>query len=143
MGSQSDLDQGGTSRAWVRVYLGPSVGWVYAPGGNVFNIVAPGTYNIDPSTSLIEVNVAGAVTIILPSAIVPAIPAVGIPQLFVGNPITIVDVGGNAQANPITIEPFSVSETIMGLAQIQITVNFGGFSLLPNSAQKTWNSISP
>src|SRR5437899_2021620 len=134
MPSQRDLDQGGTSRAWVRVYLGPTVGWVVAPAGNSLLITAAGTYTIDPSTTLIEVQIAAAVTIILPSAINPSVPAGVLPGLFVGNPVTIVDIGGFAQANPITIQPATGAENIMGLSQIQITVNYGGFVLLPNSA---------
>jgi hypothetical protein len=58
-------------------------------------------------------------------------------------PITIVDVGGNAQSANITIQPKSISETIMGLASIQIKVNFGGYVLQPIPEQATWNSISP
>jgi hypothetical protein len=49
-------------------------------------------------------------------------------------------VGGNAAANPITINP-SAGDTIMGLASIQITSAFGGFVLTPNPTARTWNSI--
>lgn len=143
MGSQTDLDQGGTSRQWVRSYMGPSVGWQYVPLQNVLVITATGTYAIDPSVSLIEVNVAGAVTLVLPSCSNPAAGAQALPQLFAKNPITIVDVGGFAQANPITIQRNASPETIMGLTQIQITVNYGGFTLLPNPNTRTWNNISP
>jgi hypothetical protein len=143
MASQTDLDQGGTSRQWVRSYMGPSVGWQYVPLQNVLVITAVGTYTIDPSTSLIQVNVAGAVTIILPSAVTPAAGAQAQPQLFAQNPITIVDIGGHAQANPITIQRNNANESIMGLASISLSVNYGGYVLQPNSALKTWNSISP
>lgn len=143
MPSQLDLDQGGTNRNWINTYLGPSVGWVRAPLQNVLNITVAGTYQLDPSTSLVTVNVAGAVTIVLPSAIDPTVAAGAQPGLFVNNPITIVDIGNNAQAHPITIQPASGAETIMGLTQIQITVNYGGYTLAPNSALATWNSISP
>ncbi len=143
MTSQTDLDQGGTSRNWVKSYLGPSVGWVWTPEQNVLPITAAGTYSLDPSVSLVTVNVAGAVTITLPSAVTPSAGAQAQPGLFVKNPITIVDVGNNAQAHPVTIQPASGSETIMGLSSIQITVNYGGYTLAPNSALATWNSISP
>ncbi len=143
MGSQTDLDQGGTSRQWVRTYLGPSIGWVDLPGTNPFPITAPGVYTLAPDTSLVTVNVAGAVTIILPSAVNPLVPAGVQPALFAKTPVTIVDIGNNAQAHPITIQPASGSENIMGLAQIQITVNYGGYTLSPNSAQQGWTSISP
>src|SRR5712664_961586 len=143
MGSQTDLDQGGTARQWVRTYLGPSVGWVQLPGNNPFTITVAGTYTISPDTSLVTVNVVGAVIIVLPSAIDPIVPAGVQPGLFAKTPITIVDIGGNAQAHPITIQPASVSENIMGLASIQITVNYGAFTLNPNNSQRGWTNISP
>lgn len=143
MTSQLDLDQGGTSRAWILSYLGPSVGWVRAPVGNVLPITAAGTYTLDPSTSLVTVSTASLVTVVLPSAINPVIPAGAQPGLFVGNPVTIVDTGGNAGTFAITIQPASGAENIMGLSSIQITVNYGGYSLLPSSILKGWNSISP
>jgi hypothetical protein len=123
--------------------MGPSIGWLDIPGQNIQPITAAGTYTIDPSINLIEVNVAGAVTIILPSAVFPAAGAQAQPRLFAANPITIVDVGGNAASNNITIQPNNVSETVMGLTSIKIATNFGGFTLQPVSAQKTWTSISP
>lgn len=143
MGSQLDLDQGGTARQWVRTYMGPSVGWVYLPGRNPFLITAAGTYVILPDTTLIEVNVAGAVIIMLPSAIDPGVPAGVLPGDYAKKPITVVDIGGNAQINPITIKPASVAENILGLASISITVNYGGYTLNPSNAQKGWTSISP
>jgi len=123
--------------------MGPTIGWVMVPTNNILLITSAGTVLILPSTSLVEVNVAGAVILKLPSVIPPAAGAVTLPGLFANNPITIVDIGNKAQANPITIQPASGAETIMGLAQIQITVNYGGFVLQPVSAQSTWNSISP
>jgi len=51
-----------------RTYLGPRVGWIMAPLQNLQPITAAGTYTIDPSTNLIEVNIARPLTIVLPSA---------------------------------------------------------------------------
>jgi hypothetical protein len=119
------------------------VGWTWVPSSNVLPITAAGTYVLDPSTSLVTVSVAGAVIIVLPSAIDPSVPAGVQPGLFANNPITIVDIGGNATAHPITIQPASGSENIMNLPSISLSVNYGGYSLLPNSALKGWNSISP
>lgn len=143
MTSQTDLDQGGTSRQWTKAYLGPSVGWVSVPLQNILPITAAGTYAIDPSTSLITVNTAGSVTIVLPSCVTPAAGAQAQPGLFAKNPITIVDTGGHAQAAPITIQRNNSNESIMGLTSIQITVNYGGYTLEPISATATWQSISP
>lgn len=142
MSSQTDLDQGGTARHWVRTYLGPSVGWVLLPGRNPFPISAAGSYLIQPDTSLVTVNVNGVVNIILPTSIDPSVPAGVQPALFAKTPITIVDIGGFAQAHPITLIPFSGSENIMGLASIQITANYGAVTLEPSSIQKGWTPLS-
>jgi hypothetical protein len=131
-----DFDQSGTSRQW-------TVGWVMGPVQNIQPVTVAGTYNLDPSVSLVEVNVARAVTVVLPLAADPVAGPQAQPGLFVNNPITIVDVGGNAQANPITVSPNNASETIMGLSSIKIATNYGGFTLTPVPAQKTWTSISP
>jgi hypothetical protein len=138
-----DLDQGGTSRQWSKNYLGPSIGWVEVPRQNIQPITAAGTYNIDPSTNLIEVNVAGAVTVVLPSCVFPAAGPLALTRLFAANPITVVDVGGNAATNNITIQPNNAAETVMGLTSIKIATNYGGFTLQPVSGLKTWTSISP
>jgi hypothetical protein len=139
MPSQTDLDQGGTGRRWVKTYLGPSVGWVPTPERNTLLITAAGTYTIDLSTNLVQVNVAGAVTIILPSALDVA-NGVTVPGSFVKANVTIVDIGGHAQANNITIQPKSNAETIMGLASIKITSNYGGFILQPSNVAAGWSN---
>src|SRR5277367_2896530 len=145
MTSQIDLDQGGTFRQWVREYLGPSVGWVTVPASNVLSITAAGTYALNLSTTLVEVNVAGAVTITLPSAQgTSSLGGTGgttdstNPGVAAKYPITIVDIGGHAAANPITIQPISGGETIMGLASISLSVNYGGYTLQPIPGAKTW-----
>src|SRR6516225_498337 len=124
-----DLDQssGAITRHWQQVYMGPSIGWLDIPGQNLQPITTAGTYAIDPSINLIEVNVAGAVTIVLPSCQFPAAGPQAQPRLFAANPITVVDVGGNAAANNITIQPNNVTETVMGLASVKIATNYGGF----------------
>ena len=144
MTSQLDLDQGGTSRQWVRTYLGPSVGWVYLPGTNPFpTITAAGTYTLGPDTTLVQLNCNGSVTIILPTAINPGVPAVTLGARYAKKPVTIVDIGGFAAANPVTIEPASVAENILGLTSISLAVNYGGYTLLPSNEQKGWTNISP
>ena len=61
-----DLDQGGTYRQWMLQALGPSVGKVVGPLQNVLQIASAGTYTLDRNTNNVQVNVAGAVTIVLP-----------------------------------------------------------------------------
>lgn len=149
MPSQTDIDQGGTVREWANVYLGPSAGWVRYPLRNFLaspnsptNLNAAGTYTLDISTTLVQVVVSvGAVTIILPSALASSLSSpITQPGLAVRAPVTIIDIGGFAQANPITIKPASIAETIMGLTQIQITTNYGGFILQPNSRTPGWTN---
>src|SRR5277367_4224300 len=105
MPSQTDLDQGGTSRQWVATYLGPSVGWVYLPGNNPFEITLAGSYILTPDTTLVRVNVAGAVTITLPTALDPTVPAIALPARYAKATLTIIDIGGFASAHPITLNP--------------------------------------
>lgn len=144
MPSQTDFDQGGTSRQWVRTYLGPSVGWVYLPGLNPLPLItAAGTYVLQPDTTLVQVNVAGAVIITLPSAIEPKVSAGVQPALFAKKPVTIVDIGGFANGHNIVINPASPAENIVGLPTISITTNYGGFTLSPSNTQKGWTIISP
>jgi hypothetical protein len=140
MSSQLDLDQGGTSRQWVLAELGPTFGGVWYPLQNLLITTAPATVTMDPSSSMVQVNVAGPVTVILPSAKLPPVPAQ--PGLFVKNPVTIADIGGNASAHPITIQA-QPGENVMGLASIRITANYGAFTLEPSSNLMGWNSVSP
>jgi hypothetical protein len=139
-----DLDQGGIPRAWYKRYLGPSIGWINAPAeiSSTLPITAAGTYSIDLSITYVQVNTTGAVTLILPPATNPAVGPGALPGFFAEAPIVIVDTGGNAVTHPITIQA-AAGETIMGLAFIQILTAYGGYTLAPNSAQQTWNSISP
>jgi hypothetical protein len=140
MPSQLDLDQGGTSREWVLTYLGPSVGWVRLPSRNLLEITAAGTYTLDLSTNLVHVNINGVVTINLPPAKNPSVPAGVLPGRFGKVGIGIVDIGGFASAgNPITIAA-AAGETIFNLASIQITAAFGGFILYPSNTLKGWTN---
>lgn len=103
-------------------------------------ITVAGTYTLDLSTNLVQINVAGVVTIVLPPAKSPTIPAGVLPGLFAKVPVNLVDIGGNGAAHPITIQP-AVGEDIMGLASIQITSNYGGFILYPRAAG-SWTNQS-
>jgi hypothetical protein len=137
-----DLDQGGTFREWANVYMGPSIGYVRRPVLNTLPITAGGTYTVDLSTSYITVSTTGSVTVVLPSTLNPVAGVGAVPGPFVDNPVVVADIAGAAAAHPITIQP-AAGDTIMGLASIQITTNYGAFTLAPNSSARTWNSIAP
>src|SRR6266851_8963514 len=130
MSSQLDLDQGGTIRQTQKVYMGPSVGWVNAPATVILSVIAAGTTAVLLGTTLVLVNVNGSVTIQLPSAKDASVPAIGLSGPYVKSPITIVDIGGFGAAHPVTILP-AAGETIMGLASITLSVNYGGYTLNP------------
>jgi hypothetical protein len=141
MPSQTDFDQGGTNRVFSTLWLGPSAGAALVPA-SVLPIVAAGTFTLLRGINLVQVNVNGSVTVILPTAIFPPSAGVGAqPALFASQAITVVDVGGFAGANPIVIKPASVAEKIMGLTQVSITDNYGAFTLEPNSAVGGWNNL--
>lgn len=142
MPSQLDLDQGGTARQWQLVDMGPTIGLVRVPKRSPLapTITVAGTYTINYSTNLVEVDCNGAVTIILPSAIDPTVPASVLPADFVKGPITIVDIGGFAGTHPITIQPASGAENILSEPSVQITAPYGGFTLYPSNLLQGWTN---
>ena len=131
MSSQQDLDQGGTFRQTQKLYLGPSVGWVEVAYQWQQNITAGGTTTLVRGTNLILVNFNGAVTLQLPSLKASAAGAQAIPRQFITVPIVIAEIGGFAQANPITILPFA-GELISGLATIPLASNYGAIVIRPD-----------
>lgn len=137
MGSQTDLDMGGTFREWVRTYLGPSVGWQMAPARSVLTIGAAGTYSLNLSTTLVVISTTAAVTIVMPSAKDASVPAGAQPGLYVKSVINIVDISG---APNVTIEPISGAETIMGLTSIPLKTAYGSYSLRPDNSFSGWTA---
>ena len=137
MPSQQDLDQGGTFREWVNAYMGPSVGWIRVPMRSVLKITAAGTYALNLSTTLVIVDTTTAVTITMPSALDPTIPAGAIPGPYVKSIITIVDISG---APNVTINPISNAETIMDLSSIALKTAYGSYSLRPDNTLAGWTA---
>ena len=140
MGSQSDLDQGGTFRQYERYWMGPSVGWVTQPQQAVLPITTAGTVAVSRGTNLITINVNGSVTINLPSAKASPQSPQAIPGQWVLIPLTIVDIGGFAAANVYTINPFG-AELISGLATIRLASNYGAFLLKPILETGGWTLL--
>jgi hypothetical protein len=138
-----DFDVSGTFREYARIGMGPSIGWLFMPVFANLSITAGGTYPLAKGTTYVSVNVAAPVTVTLPPAMpVGFVAAIANPGNHINQPITIADVGGNAQAWPITINCVA-SDTIMGLASIQITVNYGGhvFSTPTEGGPRVWTPI--
>ena len=139
MGSQVDLDQGGTNRQTQLTYLGPSIGWVRTAASVVLPVTAAGTTNVLLGNTLVTVNVNGAVTLQLPSTKTSPAGAGAIPGIYVQNPLTIVDIGGFAAAHPITILP-AAGETIDAQASLSLQTAYGAYILSPNiSSSGGWN----
>ena len=140
MASQTDLDQGGTFRQWVKQYMGPSVGWVSVPVDAVLNITAGGTYSIARGTSLILINVNASVTLNLPSSRAAPQGPQAIPTQWVINPVTVIDIGGFANPGTINYDIFpNGSELISGLSSVRIGTPRGTVILIPILETGGWN----
>ena len=133
-----DLDQGGNAFQSMRVYLGPSLGWVRTRIKPEFFITAAGVYTLATDVGVVFVNVAASVTINLPDVS-------GWVQEFAYNPATaferaiwIKDLGGNATAFPITITPFGAQAIDAVPATIQIATNYQLLRLYPLSDLSGW-----
>lgn len=133
MASQSDLDQGGSFRQYVRRWLGPSIGWVNSPDDNVVPITAGGTTTLLVGTTLVPISYNGNVTVQLPSSKQAVLATAGaLPGLSLALPLTVVDIAGFVDGVTVlyTILPYG-TEKIMGLDSIQIASPYGAFVLLP------------
>lgn len=135
--SQTDLDQGGTFRQMQRVYLGPSVGWVWAPS-TVILPVTSASATIARGNSLVTVSYNGPVTLQLPLSRANSAGAQAVPGDFPVTPLVIVDIGGFASAvNTITINRAG-SELIDGLTSILIDSPYAAFVLRPDVINGGW-----
>ena len=102
----ADLDQSGTGFQRVRAYLGPSLGWKELYVKPSQSVVAAGTVTLPPGTSIVFVNVAGLVTLLLPDITKWVQENAGQPATGLERSIWIKDLGGNANAFNITVTPF-------------------------------------
>jgi hypothetical protein len=138
-----DLDQGGTFRETTRIYQGPSLGWQQgaAPPTAVVSVTVAGTTVIQPGVSLVHVNVNGSVTIQLFRSKGNAAGAGQVPGSYLQPIVTINDIGGFAQAFPITILP-AAGETISGSLSFIINANYGLVSLLADVLNGGWTAIN-
>lgn len=140
MGSQLDLDQGGTHRQYQRVWAGPSVGWQLVPIQAILNLTAAGTYIIQRWTNLIKLKVAaGVINLNLPSSKATPQGPQAIPIQWVYNPVIITDVLGTASgALTVNVNPFG-TELISGLPQIQLAAPYATLLLEPEFVNGGWN----
>lgn len=141
MGSQTDLDQGGTNRQTQDTYLGPSIGWVRSAVSVILPITVGGITIVQSGNSLVTVNFNGSVTIQLPLSKGNPAGAGAVPGGYVQTPITVVDIGGFATAHPITILPAG-TETIDGITAasggIKLQSSYGAYVLQPDTINGGW-----
>jgi hypothetical protein len=138
-----DYDQSGSFREYARIGMGPSVGFLLMPVFANLTITAGGIYALAKGTTYVSVNVAAPVTITLPPAMpIGFVAAIANPGAHINQSVTICDVGGNAQAWPITINCVA-GDTIMGLASIQIAVNYSGrvLSTPAEGTPRVWTPV--
>lgn len=142
MASQTDLDQGGTFRQWVRTFMGPSVGWVSVPVDAVLDVTTGGVKTIARGTSLILLNVNASVTLNLPSSKAAPQGPQAIPGQWVINPVTIVDRGGFANPGVVDylVNP-NGAEKISGLSQVALASAYGSLILNPILSTGGWTLI--
>src|SRR5690349_7291522 len=103
MGSQTDLNQGGTFRQMKRVWMGPSVGWLWVPDTTVLPITATGTTIVARGMNLVTINVNATVTVQLSSSKQSPAGPQAIPGQSIIYPTTVVDVGGFANSTTAKI----------------------------------------
>lgn len=111
-----DLDQSGQGYQQVRVYLGPSLGWALVRVKPQTPITSVGTYTVQAGDCLLLVNVAGLVTVQLPSVASWVKETANNPSTGFERLLWIKDFGGNASAFNITIAP-NGTDKIDNLAQ--------------------------
>lgn len=140
MGSQLDLDQGGTHRQYQRIWCGPSVGWQTMPVQAIINQTSAGTLTLLRWTNLVKLKVAsGVLNIDLPSSLGSPQGPQAIPGQWIYNPVIITDILGTAGgALTVNIFPFG-SELISGLAEIQLASPYGTILLESNLTTGGWS----
>lgn len=134
--SAIDFDRSGISRQSSRVNLGPSLGWVDIEGA-ILTITSGMSLALPRGVTQVNVNAAGAVALTLPRAR----GVLAIPVSLALIPIGIIDVGGFADAFPITINA-APGETIGNLASVSLAIKFGAVFLRPNPDAGTWSTLS-
>jgi len=110
----TDLDQSGNGYQQVMAYNGPSLGWVLTRVKPQVAVTSA-SYTVQPGDSILLVNRAGVVTILLPSVARWVKETAYNPSVGFERAIFIKDYGGNAATFNITVTP-NGADTIDALA---------------------------
>jgi hypothetical protein len=136
----TDLDQSGNGYQQIRVYLGPSLGWQMVRVKPQTMVTVAGTYSFQAGDSILLVNVAGLVTIPLPSVARWVKETAYNPATGFERAIYIKDLGGNAATFNITVTPDG-ADKIDSLAQsFTIVQNRQLLRLYPLNSLDGWFS---
>lgn len=139
MPTSIDYDKSGLSRQSSRVSLGPSIGLVDI-AGDIIDITSAMTITLPVGVALVRVNVAaGSVVLTLPSAKASPAGPLAQPSSSAISDMTIVDVGGHAQSNPITIKT-QPGETVAGVGSISIATAYASLTLTPDIQSGVFNA---
>ena len=133
-----DIDQSGQAFQWVRVNLGPTLGWKMVQVKPSRSVIVGGSTQLLPGDSVVLVNVASPVTILLPNVSLWIQEASYMPATGFERAIWVKDLGGHAGANNITIVPFSGQLIDGSLASVVMNVNFQIVRLYPLNDLSGW-----
>jgi hypothetical protein len=132
-----DLDRSGNSYQGLRVYLGPSLGWVQTRVKPESFVTAAGTYQLGSDAGVVLCNVAAAIVLNLPDVRAWVQEFAYQPGTSFERAIWIKDLGGFATANPIVINPFP-GQFIDLLTSFQIINNYQLLRLYPLADLSGW-----
>jgi hypothetical protein len=127
----TDLDQSGNAWHKVRTWLGPSLGWVDTQVKPSRRINIAGSYQVFPGDGVIFVNVPGSVTLSLPDVRLWVSEPAYQPATAFERVLVVKDLGGNAAANPIIVQPFAGQAIDQSGAPVQVNTNHGFMRLYP------------
>lgn len=140
LNANADLDQSGNSFQTVQVYMGPSLGWMTVQVKPSQSVIAAGAVTLASGASLVFVNVAGLVTINLPDVKKWLQEAAYLPAVGFERAIWIKDLGGNANANNITVTPFGTQTIDLLNQNFTIIQNHQLLRLYPLNDLSGWFS---
>jgi hypothetical protein len=121
-----DQDQSGNAFQQTRVTLGPSPGPTNVQIQPAIILTAPGVYTLSVGTSLVLVNVTGAISFVLPDVVAWQRQ----PGAAFERAIWIKDLGGHAGSFPITVFPFA-TQVIDKQPTYTISTNFAIARIYP------------
>jgi len=132
-----DLDQSGQGYQGVKVYLGPSLGWVQAQVGSQIYVTTGGNFIVPPGIQTVFVNIAATVNVQLPLVSLWVREPYYQPATAFNRSLWVKDFGGHATSFNITVT-CAGSDTIDGLNMFTIIQDFAVLRLYPLNDLTGW-----